>query len=56
LGAHRRLKGRLEGLMEQRIAIVLAAILVSGAALYAIDIKLFGNAVSAALLHVFPIS
>ena len=34
--------------MEQRIAIVLAVILVSGAALYAIDIKLFGNALSAA--------
>jgi len=42
--------------MEQRIAIVLAVILVSGAALYAIDIKLFGNALSAALLHVVPIS
>ena len=35
--------------MERRIAIVLAVILVSWAALYAIDIKLFGNAVSAAL-------
>jgi hypothetical protein len=46
----------MEGSMERRIAIVLAVILVSWAALYAIDIKLFGNALSAALLHVVSIS
>jgi hypothetical protein len=42
--------------MERRIAIVLAVFLLSSAALYAADIKLFDSAISAALLNAIPFS
>jgi len=40
--------------MERRVAIVLALLLLSSAALYAVDIKLFDSAISAALLNAVP--
>jgi hypothetical protein len=42
--------------MESRMAIILAVLLFSWAALYAVDIKLFDSALSAALLSAVPIS
>jgi hypothetical protein len=42
--------------MERRMAIVLAVLLFSWAALYAVDIKLFDSALSTALLSAVPVS
>jgi hypothetical protein len=56
LDAYPRLKGQQEGDMERRIAIVVAAVLFSWAALYAVDVKLFDSALTTALLSAVPIS
>ena len=42
--------------MERRVAIVLAVLLFSWAALYLVDIKLLDSALSTALLRAVPIS